>query len=314
MTETQDHDPRALRQQAERQLQRGRRDRDVIALLDSLLQKAGEESADGLFAHRQLAELLLEQSPWRSALHLRQLIQHGAADDGVHSLMGLCQALLGNYRMAVSSYRRALSLAPRNPWYHHNLGHLLDVGLGAAKDALPHLRMAHDLQAEEDEITASLAHCLARLGELEQARTMATQALKSAPGNGDHRALLEWVEMGAPDRRSTGLRRNRGDDEALSRQVHGLLRDRMREAGFTAAHVRRAQALWSAFVDQSDTRVAKPAVYAAAIEYAIAKLDRVQGVTQAQVARRYGVAAGSISSRYGQIRSALELVPNDPRY
>jgi tetratricopeptide (TPR) repeat protein len=313
MSETHDHDPRALRQQAERHLLRGRRDREVIALLDSLLQSADQESADALFARRQLAELLLERSPWRSALHLRDLIKRGAADDGVHSLMGLCQALLGNYRMAVSAYRRALSLAPRNPWYHHNLGHLLDVGLGAASDALPHLQMAHDLQSEEDEITASLAHCLARLGELEKARAMATQAVQRAPGNGDHRALLEWVEKGAPERRGSTLRRNRGDD-ALCRQVHGLLRDRMREAGFTAAHVRRAQALWSDFVGRSEARVAKPAVYAAAIEYAIAKLDRVQGVTQAQVARRYGVAAGSISSRYGQIRTTLALEPRDPRY
>lgn len=309
MSETQDHDPRALRQRAERQLSRGRRDGEVIALLDSLLQQAGHESVDGLFAHRQLAELLLEQSPWRSALHLRQLIQQGAADDGVHSLMGLCQALLGNYRMAVGAYRRAVSLSPRNPWYHHNLGHLLDVGLGDATKALPHLQMAHELQAEEDEITASLAHCLARLGEIEQAKQLAIRAVRSAPDNTDHKALLQWVEMGAPERRSAGLRRSRGD-EAVCRQVHGLLRDRMREAGFSAAHVRRAQALWSDFVGRTDARVAKPEVYAAAIEYAIAKLDRVQGVTQAQLARRYGVAAGSISSRYGKIRSTLSLPPS----
>ena len=52
----------------------------------------------------------------------------------------------------------------------------------------------------------------------------------------------------------------------------------------------------------------------AAVEYAIALLRERPGTTQANVARRYGIAATSLGTRYGEIRDALSLVPNDPRY
>ena len=50
------------------------------------------------------------------------------------------------------------------------------------------------------------------------------------------------------------------------------------------------------------------------VEYAIAKVEGFRDVTQADIAERYGVAPGSISNRYGEIRAALELTPGDPRY
>ena len=41
-------------------------------------------------------------------------------------------------------------------------------------------------------------HCLARVGEMEQAFELAEDAVNAAPRNRDHRALLEWIEKGAP--------------------------------------------------------------------------------------------------------------------
>lgn len=367
------HSRQRLRRRLERALVDGQRGRDVLEGLRSLAASPAEDDPDTLFAHRQLAELQLEESPWRAALHLRQLIKAGAADDGVHALMGLCQALLGNFSSAVACYRRAIRKAPQNPWYHHNLGHLLDVGVGEPRQAQEHLRTAHQLEPEEDEITASLAHCIARLGALEEATDLAREALAAAPQSEEHRALLVWIEEGAPERargdkrgapeRSRGdklgapertrgskrgaperrsgnergarahVRSERGradgepsDDElrALERElrrqegpgeVATLLLGRMREAGFSREHVRRALALWSDFCAlREERRVVKPETYAAAIEYAIAKLDRAPGVTQAAVAERYGIAPGSLSNRYGEIRAALDLIPDDPRY
>jgi tetratricopeptide (TPR) repeat protein len=274
------------------------------------------------------------------------LILADAADDGVFALMGLCQAMLGNFRSAISAYQRAIELAPRNPWYHHNLGHLLDVGLGNARAALRHLNLAHELETKEDEITASLAHCMARLGQLAEARTLAAEALRGAPGNRDHRALLDWIERGAPGARfsqhagkqgrvrgvqvqgrgeprpnhtattGAGVRGPRGAATRPSTRdpVARLLASSMPQAGFSAEHLHRAQALWEDFNGRRLPRVAKPEVYAAAIEYAIAKLHKVRGVTQAELGHRYGVAPATISSRYAEIRSELALVPGDPRY
>lgn len=315
---------RRLRKRVERALAGGERGADVVRDLETIVREASETDRDGLFAHRQLAELRLEQSPWLAALHLRRLIHAGAADDGVFALMGLCQAMLGNFRAAISSYRRAIDLAPRNPWYHHNLGHLLDVGLGKCEAALKHLRLAHELETREDEITASLAHCLARLGKLTEARGLARDAVRGSPGNGDHRALLEWIERGAPGSRSGRkagaeargrIHASSGGLRADTRDpVARLLAARMPEAGFSHDQIRSAQALWTDFSGRRELRVTKPAVYAAAIEYAIAALHTVPGATQAAVARRYAVAPTSISNRYAEIRATLALVPGDPRY
>lgn len=317
---------RRLRKRVERALANGARGSDVVRDLESIVREAEEGDRDALFAHRQLAELRLEESPWRAALHLRKLIAASAADDGVHALMGLCQAMLGNFKVAIGAYRKALELSPRNPWYHHNLGHLLDVGGGNARAAIKHLRFAYELEPAEDEIAASLAHCLARLGELDEARGLAENAVRSAPENVDHRALLEWVEHGAPTGAATERRAGpearakvRGSAAARSRElaadpVIGLLAEHMPAAGFTQEQVRRAQALWSDFSHRRGVRAARPEVYAAAIEYAMAMVHASQGITRAAVGRRYGVAPGSISNRYGEIRSVLGLLPGDPRY
>ena len=95
--------------------------------LEALLRVAREVD-DRLFAHRHLAELCLEHDPWNAALHVRQILKLEPGDDVAEALMGLCQALLGNYEAAVAYYRRAAQANPDMPWYHHNVGHLLDVG------------------------------------------------------------------------------------------------------------------------------------------------------------------------------------------
>jgi tetratricopeptide (TPR) repeat protein len=187
-----------LRLEAEGLLQRARPRNELLPVLERLVAVAPEGSEHALFGHRHIAELLVEEFPWRALLHLRRVARVKADDDVVQALMGLCHALLGNYRMAVSHYRRALRVSPRNPWYHHNVGHLLDVALGEPARALPHLRSAHDYEPLEDEITASFAHCLARVGQVAEAHALASDAVRAAPRNRDHRALLAWITRGAP--------------------------------------------------------------------------------------------------------------------
>ncbi|MBK8168976.1 MAG: tetratricopeptide repeat protein [Sandaracinaceae bacterium] len=162
----------------------------------------------------------IERNPWQAALHLRAVMKVHPNDDVLYALMGLCQALLGNFKSAVSSYRRALSITPRNPWYHHNLGHLLDVALAEPQAALSHLQSAHRLEPLEDEITASLAHCLAGTGELVEARALAFDAVRASPRNADHKALLAWVERGAPDGEGPHAR-SQPRVERPSRSEHG---------------------------------------------------------------------------------------------
>lgn len=321
-----------LRRRAETAIRRARGRREVESLLRRILDLAPEGSEPAVFAHRHLAELLVEENSWQAALHLKCVLPHLDGDDVVHALIGLTQALLGNFRFAVAAYRRALAIAPQNPWYHHNLGHLLDVALGQPKEAVRHLKAAHRLsdarrpsEPPRDEITASLAHCLARTGDLQQAQKLAQQAVRGSPRNRDHKTLLAWIEDGAPeDPEAKAPRKERGrggssrsarsKSEARGKEVLRAIERGMREAGFSPGQVERARAMWSDYRDERAVRVVKPEVYAAAVEYAIAIVNGLDGVTKGAIARRYGVAPTSLSSRFGDIRDALSLQPGDPRY
>lgn len=321
-----------LQRRAENALER-RRLNEAETLLDRLVELAERGSDAALFAHRHLAELRLERHPWRAALHLKHLADADPDDDVPHAMMGLCQALLGNYRAAISAYRRALRCAPRTPWYLHNLGHLLDVALDEPKAALEPLRVAWRLEPDHDEIVASLAHCLARLGELDEARQLAKQATTLAPRNPDHRRLVDWIERGAPPKDDVGsfagatsraaaaapepepapAGQSRRVD-AKTRAVRETFERQMRAAGFSTEQVARARALWRDFRTMRSVRVGKPEVYAAAIEYAIAMVVQRRGSSQAKIAERYGVATTSLSGRFQEIQLALGLIPGDPRY
>lgn len=327
------NDADKLRRLAENALAKGGAESSVAPLLEQLLTVVGDAGEHALFAHRHLAELRIESAPWKAALHLRRVIREQGGDDVVHALMGLSQALLGNFRAAVSAYRRALQTSPKSPWYHHNLGHLLDVALGEPQRAEAHLREAHRMEPLEHEITASLAHCLARCDRLDEAREMAEEAVLADPRNEAHRELLEWIEDGAGERGSPRLggahapshpgassrpngrdgQGGQGDDEK-PREVEEALERGMQEAGFSDADVARARALWADFHDGRRLRVMKPETYAAAVDYALSVVKGDTGVSKASVARRYGIAPKSLSSRYGEILDALEIEPHDPRW
>jgi tetratricopeptide (TPR) repeat protein len=305
-----------LRQKAEKALSS---DDDAAARghLEALLRVASEPE-DRLFAHRHLGELCLEESPWQAALHIRQVLRIAPDDDVAEALMGLCQALLGNYEAAIASYGRAALANPEMPWYHHNVGHLLDVALDRPKAARPHLERAHAIEPTHDEITASLAHCVARLGDLDEARRLALEAAETAPHHDEHHNLLDWIEQGAPDlvepRDEPRFACIEGGAVHREDAVLRALEQGMESAGFSRAELESARRMWRDFRALRPVRTQKPAVLAAAVEYAVALVHKRRGSTQAVIARRYGVSPGSLSQRYLELRQTLDLRPSDPRY
>lgn len=193
-----------LREQAARAIAAKKSSKVVLPILERLLAATTAGTEAQVYAHRQLAEHLVEHNPWRSLVHGRAALAQGGAkvaeDEGIHALAGLAHALLGNYPSAVAAYRRAVALTPHNPWYQHNLGHLLDVGLARPAEARRHLEAAHRAAGPDDgEISASLAHCLARLGELEAALSHVDVALETGPNKPEHVRLREWILRGAPE-------------------------------------------------------------------------------------------------------------------
>ncbi|HEY3595115.1 MAG TPA: tetratricopeptide repeat protein [Polyangiaceae bacterium] len=175
---------------------------EVLPMLAKLARSAEPESDAWVLAHRHLAELAVDRDPWRSAIFARRVVKVDPDDDGAWAVLGLAQTLLGNYRYAAASYRRAIALSPHNPWYAHNLGHLLDVALGRPQDAIALLAEAHKREPKENEIAASYAHALARAGRLGQAKKVLRRVVAKG-ATAEQMILWRWLEQGAPQTKST---------------------------------------------------------------------------------------------------------------
>ncbi len=319
-----------LRARIDEALRRERPRAEVQPLVERLLAEAPEERDVQLYANRLLAELYIEDSPWQAALHLRRLLKLGPANDTVYALMGLCQALLGNFDSAVVNYERAIALQPGNAWYHHNLGHLLDVALDMPESASVHLRKAHEAQPLEDEVTASLAHCVARLGRLEEAEALAREAQDLDPEQSSHNSLLAWIRRGAPGGsllsaderlRAKDPRVNRVEQsrrtrsQEIDREVIRALERGIEASGAPYVLLSRAELVWRDYRERRPAaRIGKPEVHAAALDYAVSLMHGMTGVTQSAVAKRYGVSSAAVSARYSDLRTTLALEVGDPRY
>ena len=184
---------------AEWALAHGLDPRDLVPMLEQVVQRAEPGSDAALFALRHLAPLLVERSPWRAARMARDLLKHGE-DGHTWAVLGLCHTMLGNYRCARLAYQRALAYEPGCAAYAHNLGHLLDVAFNRAADALRYLRAAHCSEPREPEIASSYAHALARAGQ----PVVARQVLRSALGGDEaavDRLLADWVRADPPSSR-----------------------------------------------------------------------------------------------------------------
>jgi len=151
--------------------------RDLVPMLENLVRAAPAASEAAYFAKLRLSELIVGDAPFRAARLARDVLVRGESDRA-WAVLGLSHTLLGNYRVAARSYRRALALAPDCGVYEHNLGHVLDVALNRPHDALPHLERAHRDLPEESEIASSYAHALLRSGQLDKARKLLARAVK----------------------------------------------------------------------------------------------------------------------------------------
>jgi tetratricopeptide (TPR) repeat protein len=314
-----------LRQEIERALRRAFDPADVLPRLARLARLAPPGSDDCVFAHRQLAELLVERHPWRAAIHARKALSYRPGDDRAWAVMAFCHTLLGNFRSAVAAYRRAVTCAPGNPWYAHNLGHLLDVAIGSPKRALPWLKSAYGAKPENSEIVASYAHALGRAGLETEARDVLERALSRFESR-ELEALLHWLDQGAPShpdlsalsqktpKKRARVPRDRRLARVLERGLSHLpLDEKQRQRALALAR--------DALIDQpSQPRVRvteRPREdvvgLAAAVAYAIVYVDHVP-LSQAEVAAPFRVGVARLRGRFAELRAKLDIIPGDARY
>jgi hypothetical protein len=251
-------------------------------------------------------------------------------------VLAYCQTLLGNFRCARTAYERAIACASDpgerggvNPWYAHNLGHLLDVALGEPSRALPWLEAAFAAKRDNSEIVTSYVHALARAGQADTARAV----LESARGRFDSReldALLRWLDQGAPSRRRAGppgpprAATPKRLARVLARGLSHLPLDKhQRERALALARdalppVRRGRAAARPAADvPARARLAKTAEdvagLAAAVAYAIVYIDHVP-LSQAEVAAPFRVGVASLRGRFAELRAKLDIIRGDARY
>ncbi len=174
----------------------------VLPLLARLARATSPRSEPWLYAHRHLAEMGVEHDPWRAAPSRAACCsstRRTTAPGRCSAWRSRCSATTATPRAPTS----ALAIAPENPWYAHNLGHLYDVALNRPHDALPLLAQATEAQTGEADIAASYAHALARCGKLVLAKKILKRAIRHG-ATADQMALWRWLDAGAPTTGESG--------------------------------------------------------------------------------------------------------------
>lgn len=185
-------DPVRLERVVRKAIEQRFESRDLLPLVERLAHLSAPGSPAWALAHCKLAELLLETNPWRAASLARVVARCLPQDDVSRGLLGLALTVLGHYRSAAAAYQEALELVPENPWYAHNLGHLLDVMLEQPQSALYWLQRAYRLEPHP-EIAASLAQVLGRIGRAKDGLRVLRRGLRGEPGSQEHQELEAWL-------------------------------------------------------------------------------------------------------------------------
>lgn len=323
----------SLRREIDRALRAGAFDpTDVLPRLARLARLAAPESDDGVFANQKLAEVLAERHPWRAALYARRALAHREHDDRSWAVLAFCHTLLGHFRCAATAYKKAIACAPSNPWYAHNLGHLLDVALGQPARAIAWLKTAYEAKGDNSEIVASYVHALARADRIAEARRVLERARRRFDSK-ELDALRTWLDQGAPSRPRRESRPGQSRDGAALERLSNVLARGMSRLPLDQQQRERALALArDALPRSAKRRAARPrrtkdggaarpiaagpddvAGLAAAVAYAIVYVDHVP-LSPAEVAAPFRVGVADLRGRFAELRAKLDIIRGDARY
>jgi len=297
----------------------------VLPLLHRLAARAKDGSEDAVFAHRQLAEVLLERDPWRAALHARRVVRMRDGDDRAWAALGLSQSLLGNHQYACHALARAHTLAPDNAWYAHNLGHTLDVALDKPREAVRYLRRAFDRSDKNPDVATALVHALARAGKTKTARALLVRVTQESPSP-ERRTLLRWIDAGARGRAAVlgvvQLFASRDAEEPVtstrrtptrarrSRSLRRVLEDALRRGlsrlPLDDAQQRAAVQLAREAAQKSPPEDESAALgVAAAAAWAVTSRDGIP-LSQAEVAACFRTSASNLRQRLPSVRARVK--------
>lgn len=309
-------DAEELQREAEWLLAHAHDPAEALPVLHRLARVAPPNSEPSAFAHRSLAELIIERDPWRAAIFARTALRRAPDDDRTWAVLALAHTLMGHFRSAERAYREAMKRAPQNGWYAHNLGHLLDVALDDAPGAVALLELAHAVHPTSPAVVASFVHALARAGHGERARAILA-SVPPALHDRELRALSRWLQTGARGSRALGPRPPRQGPGAAATSISAA-RDRatglrraltagLEHLPFTRAQHKRALRLAGA-VARASSELDAPeiAATAAAIAHVIVDRDAIP-LSTAEVAAPFRVGIRRLRGRLSALHKLVDV-------
>jgi tetratricopeptide (TPR) repeat protein len=234
--------------------------------------------------------------------------------------VGLLTAERGDTEAAVSSYERALGLAPDNAPTHLNLSGAL-LTLGRVEDAARHAAEAVRLEPENANARVNLGNALAALGRPEDAIVHYEAALAQEPEAEDVLLNLAaaWSARGDPGRAArlyaTALRVN--PDRARTWYEHALA---SLQAGDQAVALRSVGEALRRDPDDADAHFLRGNLAASAEDLATAlrHFQRAVDLAPGFVEARNNLAnalliSGQVDQAVGHYREILRVRPDDRR-
>lgn len=150
---------------------------------------------------------------------------------------------------------------------------------------------------DNPEYLLNLARVFARSGDYEQAMLALGRYLQAETA-GDVAARFERLFSSSLD------------------EVETLLIEAMRRLDFSIAQIGKGIQMWLEFrimLGRRPFRVPKPELWAAAITYAVVKVNFIN-LRRIDVADAYGVTERAVKEKYEEVVQTLDLMPADYRY
>ncbi|MCX8036860.1 MAG: tetratricopeptide repeat protein [Candidatus Sumerlaeia bacterium] len=335
------------------QMQRYLRDGNTGAVLEiatRLLPLLNDDPEARLLALQCMALAREQRGEWAQALEgLEQCRALDCQSPAVRSSIARVLLKMGRYAQAGNIFLDLTRLYPQCAEYHAAAGTAL-LHLRNPEAALHHLRRARELNPADPYILNDIAGTYLLLGDLESALSAYKQAIEQV-SDGDRSLLRDIRDSIEEVKAALALRRHAAgrsgearvediagsalheapgrdthphDDPTRADPVRALLLKQMGELGCRPRQILAALHLWSDFVETLDgekrlqvtRRIAERSVrpWVASIVYAIGRIERAAWGRQSDVAKTCGVGTRTVSQRYGELRRALKLQKDDPRY
>lgn len=138
---------------------------------------------------QKLARLLRREDFAELRKRTKRALKTHPLQANLHAYAGAASFGLGDAQGALKHYAKACTLAPSNPQYVQNKGHVLQ-SLGDCSEALPCFIAAKQMGADDAALNHSLGLCLMHCNRLREALPLLARAVSQAPQDARYASLL----------------------------------------------------------------------------------------------------------------------------